>query len=371
MPKTRDLYDILGVSREASDDELKRAYRKLAMEYHPDRNKSPGAEAKFKEINMAYGVLSDPDKRRAYDRYGEAGLEGQPMPDWGDFPFADLFEGIFGGGFARSPVRQGPQQGAHLKTTLTLKFEEAIFGVEKELEIPRLETCPTCKGSGSEPGTTPLRCPQCRGSGEVRRVSQSLFGQFVSVTTCPRCEGEGEVVSTPCSHCRGQKRVQVVRRIAVKVPAGVDTGTQIRLAGEGEAGVRGGPTGNLYVILEVQPHKHFRRENHDLLLELPINVVQAALGDTVTVPTLDGNEELDIPAGTQPGQVFKIRNKGVPILRRNARGDLLVSIKVVVPEHLTREQKNLLRELGKTLGTVALEPNDKGLLGKMKDAFKA
>ncbi len=370
MPTKRDYYDILGVSRHASDDEIKKAFRRLAKQYHPDAN--PGdadAAEKFKEMGEAYQVLSDPEKRQLYDRYGH----NPPQGGFGDFTgfggFADIFEEFFGFG-SRAAQRRGPQPGAHLKYNLTITFEEAVFGVEKELEIPRLETCPTCRGSGAEPGTTPVRCPQCQGTGEVRRVQQSIFGSFVNVGTCPRCEGEGEVVATPCSNCRGQKRVQITRRLEVAVPAGVDDGTQIRLAGEGEAGARGGPAGNLYVVVNVKRHPFYRREGTDLLLDLPINIAQAALGDEIQVPTLEGQVPLTLPSGVQPGQTFRIKGQGVPHLRRNGRGDLIVTIQIVVPQKLNEKQKTLLRELAKTLEKEPVGLRDKGVFGKVKDAFK-
>ncbi len=368
MPTKRDYYEILGVGRDATDDDIKRAFRRLAKQYHPDAN--PGdstASDKFKEIGEAYAVLSDPEKRQVYDRYGH----NAPQGGFGDFTgfggFSDIFEEFFGFG-TRSAARRGPQPGAHLKYNLSISFEEAVFGVEKELEIPRLETCPHCRGSGAEPGTTPVRCPQCHGSGEVRRVQQSIFGSFVNVVTCPRCEGEGEIVSTPCSNCRGQKRVQITRKINVAIPPGVDDGTQIRLTGEGEAGMRGGPSGNLYVVVGVRKHPLFRREGNNLLLDLPIDMVQAALGDEVTVPTLDGSEaKLTIPPGTPYGKTFRIKEQGVPQLRRNGRGDLLVTVQVTIPQNLNEKQKSLLRELARTMGRVPAEP--KGMLGKMKDAL--
>lgn len=369
MTTTRDYYETLGTTRAASDADIKRAYYRLARQFHPDVNDSPEATARFKEINEAYQVLSDPEKRALYDRYGHAGVEGQFATGSGDFPFGDIFETFFGSGFARTATRRGPQPGAHLKTTLTLEFEEAVFGIEKELEIPRLEVCPSCRGSGAEPGTTPVRCPHCRGSGEVRRASQSIFGQFVNVTACPRCSGEGQVVNTPCHECQGQKRVQLARKLSVKVPPGVDEGTQIRLAGEGEAGVSGGPPGHLYVVIAIKPHPLFRRDEHDLLLDLPLNVAQAALGDDVLVPTLEAPDKLHIPAGTQHGKTFRLKGKGVPYLRRTGRGDLLVTARIVVPTHLNEKQKALLRELARTLNTDPLA-EDKGILDKVKDAFK-
>lgn len=369
MTATRDYYEILGVTRTASADEIKRSFYKLARQYHPDVNKEADAATRFKEINEAYQVLSDPDKRAAYDRFGKAGVSGNFDGGFGDVPLNDIFESIFGAGFgARTRTRRGPQPGAHLKTTLTLEFEEAVFGADKEISVPRLETCTSCKGSGAEPGTSPTRCPQCRGTGEVRRATQSIFGQFINVAPCPRCNGEGEVIATPCHECGGQKRVQVMRKLVVKVPAGVDEGTQIRLQGEGESGTNGGPSGHLYVQIAIKPHPQFQRDNQDLLYTVPLNIAQAALGDEVTVPTLDGDETLRIPAGTQHGKQFRIKNKGVPNLKRSGRGDLIVTTEVHVPTHLAEKQKALLREFARTLNGQA--PNeDKGFLDQLKDAI--
>jgi len=376
MNGKRDYYEVLGIGRNASQSEIKRAYRRLARQYHPDVN--PGdkeAEERFKEVNEAYEVLSDADKRARYDRFGHAGLQGGGFGDFTGFggfgPFSgidEIFESFFGAARPRT-ARRAPRRGTDLRYDLTITFEEAIFGCEKELEIPRHETCPHCRGSGAEPGTTPTRCPQCNGTGEVRRVQQSILGSFVNVTTCPRCRGEGEIVTTPCSECRGQKRVRVTRRLTVKIPPGVDDGTQIRLAGEGEAGIYGGPAGNLYVVLHVQPHPYFRRQDNDIIIELAINVAQAALGDKIKVPTLDGEEELVIPAGTQTGKVFRLRGKGVPYLRRNGRGDQLVIVRVAVPTKLTPEQKKLFKELSKTLGQEVIPQEEKGLLDHLREVL--
>ncbi len=370
MAKKRDYYEVLGVLRNAGGEDIKRAYRRLAREYHPDVNKKPEANDKFKEINEAYEVLSDQEKRTLYDRYGHAGLEGNVGAGFGDFGINEIFESFFGAGLGARRQSHGPQSGAHLKTTLTISFEEAVFGCEKQLEVPRLETCSVCNGTGAEPGTSPIRCPQCRGSGQVRRVQQTMLGQFVNVTTCPRCEGEGEVVNTPCHNCKGQKQVQVTRNIMVKVPQGVDDGTQIRLAGEGEAGWRGGPSGHLYVVISVRPHPLFKRQDHELVLEYPINIFQAAVGDTLRVPTLDGEEELKIPAGTQFGQTFRIKNKGVPYLKRNGRGDFVVVTNVVVPTNLNDKQKKQLRELLEQVGAEALTDDHEGVFEKIKNVFK-
>jgi len=347
----------------------------MARQYHPDVNKSPDAEDRFKEINEAYHVLSDPEMRARYDRFGHAGLEGTAFPDFTGFGgfgdiFNELFRGFGMGDFARSRARTRPRRGADLRYDLELTFEEAAFGCEKEIEVPRSETCPRCRGSGAEPGTQPVRCPECNGTGEVRRVQQSILGSFVSVTTCPRCHGEREIVTTPCRECRGRKRVQVTRTLLVGVPPGVDDEMQIRLSGEGEPGVYGGPPGNLYVVVHVEPHPYFRRQDHNIIVELGINVAQAALGDEVTVPTLDGEEKLAIPAATQTGTVFRLRGKGVPYLRRNGRGDQLIVTQVVVPTELTEGQRELFQQLAKTLGREVIPQKDRGFLDRLADIFK-
>jgi molecular chaperone DnaJ len=333
-------------------------------------NKSPDAEAQFKEINEAYEVLSDREKRAMYDRFGHAGPQAG-FGGYGDFGgfggIEDIFESFFGGMRTGTSARRGPARGADLRYDLSITFEEAVFGCEKEIVVPRHEVCPQCQGSGAEPGTQPIRCPQCNGTGEVRRQQQTILGSFIQVTTCPRCQGEREIVTTPCTQCRGQKVVQVERTISVRIPAGVDNGTRIRLAGEGEPGHRGGPAGNLYVELQVQSHDYFRREDTNILLELDINVAQAALGDKIKVPTLDGDEELSIPAGTQTGELFKLRGKGVPYLRRNGRGDQLVMVHVLTPIKLTKKQKQLLTELGSTLGKEVVHQPEKGLFAKVRE----
>jgi molecular chaperone DnaJ len=365
----RDYYDVLGVPRDASSDDIRKAFRKLARQFHPDVNKDAGAEAKFKELNEAYEILSDEQKRAAYDRYGHSG-RGGPGDFSGFGDINDIFNEFFGG-FARGGAaqRKSPRRGADLRLDLRLDFMEAVFGAEKEVEIVRSEGCPRCSGNGAEPGTQPSRCRTCNGTGEVRRMQQSILGSFVSVTACPACNGAGEVISTPCKQCGGKKQVRVPRTLAVSVPPGVDNGTQIRLNGEGEPGVNGGPPGNLYVVIAVTPHPYFRRKDQDIVIELGINVAQAALGDEVEVPTVDGPEKLAIPAGTQSGGVFRIKGKGVPHLRRSARGDQVVVVTVSVPQSLTAEQRRLFSELSKTLGKEVTPQQEKGFFEKLKDAF--
>lgn len=374
MSSKRDYYKVLGVDRDATDADIKKAFRRLARQYHPDVNKDGDAETRFKEINEAYEVLSDREKRAMYDRFGHAGPQaGFGTGGFGDFSgfggIEDIFDSFFGGMRTGTATRRGPTRGADLRYDLSIEFEEAVFGCEKEIIVPRHETCPQCNGTGAEPGTQPIRCPQCNGTGEIRRQQQTFLGSFVQVTTCPRCQGEREIVTTPCTQCRGAKVVEVERPIMVKIPAGVDDGTRIRLAGEGEPGTRGGPTGNLYVVLHVKPHPHFRRDENNILLEMGINIAQAALGDKVMVPTLDGDEELVIPAGTQTGETFRLRGKGVPYLRRSGRGDQLVVIQVMTPTKLNAEQKELLAELGKTLGREVVQQSEKGFFNKFKDAL--
>jgi len=373
----RDYYEVLGVPRDADENAIKSAYRKLARTFHPDVNKSDNAEEHFKEVNEAYEILSDPDKRAAYDRYGHAATQGGfgaggPGAGFGGFSgfggFGDIFEEFMGGFGGMRSTQRGPARGNDLRYDMEITFQEAVFGVEKEIEVPRLEVCPQCQGSGAEPGTKPIRCPQCNGSGEVRRAQQTILGQFVSVTTCPRCNGEREIATSPCTSCRGQKRVRVTRKLAVSIPAGVDDGMRIRLANEGEPGERGGPTGSLYVMLHVKPHPLFHRQDNDILLEMPINMVQAALGAEVEVPTLDGKTQLSIPAGTQHSTVFKLRGKGVPILRSNRRGDQLVTVRVVVPDKLDAKQRKLLEELGESLGMESLGKDTRNIFEKFLDA---
>ncbi|EFO81999.1 chaperone protein DnaJ [Oscillochloris trichoides DG-6] len=364
----RDYYEVLGVSRGASPDEIKKAFRRLARQYHPDVNKDEGAEAKFKEINEAYEVLSDEQKRAMYDRFGHSvpGSGGGYDPFGGGDAFSTIFDAFFGGA-AGGRTQRGPQRGADLRYNLKLSFEEAIFGCEREIEFRRLENCPTCKGNGAEPGTDPVRCPKCGGSGEVRQRAP-LFN-MVTVTTCDSCSGTGYVIPMPCRECRGEGRVRQSRRITVKVPAGVDSSQQIRISGEGEAGPRGGIPGNLYVALDVQPHALFVRDGNDIILELKLNVAQAALGEELEVPTLDGPERLRIPPGTQTGQSFRLRGKGVPFLRQSGRGDQIVVSRVMVPNRLNDHQRKLFQELARTFDPEDQGEHDEGFFGRIKDAL--
>jgi molecular chaperone DnaJ len=362
----RDYYETLGVGRDASDDELKSAFRKLARQYHPDVNKDHDAEEKFKELNEAYGVLSDPDKRVRYDRFGKEGLGN--MGGFHDYTEdfedrADFLRRVFFGDSRQGSRRARRGQDLELKIKLT--FEQAVFGVEKEFEFSREELCSTCGGNGSEPGTKPFRCQTCNGMGEVQ---QQVFGLFAIPATCPTCRGRGEIITSPCHTCRGGGLERKKVKKTVQVPPGVDTGTQIRLAGEGGPGVFGGPNGNLFLLLDVQPHKFFKRRENDIILNLDINVAQAVLGAEIEVPTIDGDEKLKIPAGTQAGKVFHLKGKGVPYLRRSGRGNQLVIVNVEIPSKLTKEQRELFEKLAESLGTT-VHPKEKGFIDWLNDAF--
>ena len=370
----RDYYEILDVQRDANPEQIKSAFRRLARKYHPDVNDSPDAEERFKELNEAYAVLSDDQRRGAYDRFGHAGVRGAGgAPDFNvDFTdFADIFGDLFGfGGFGRSSrrSRNAPRRGADLQYRVDLTFEDAVFGVDKELEITRDEPCTTCNGSGAEPGTSPVRCSSCNGTGEVRHTRQTILGSMVQVSTCPTCKGQGETISTPCHTCHGKGLERITREKTITIPAGVDSGTQMRLGGEGQPGVNGGPNGNLYIAINVRKHKFFRRRNNDVLMDLNIKIPQAVLGAEVQVDTVDGPTVLKIPAGTQPGKILRLRNKGVPRLRSSGRGDQLVVINVEIPNRLTVEQHELFEQLAESLGS-DVRPRERGFLDWLKDTI--
>ncbi len=350
----QDYYSVLGVARNSSDEDIRRAFRRKAMEYHPDRNKNADAEEKFKEINEAYQVLSDTKKRQQYDRFGKAGVGagtqagGSPFEGFDVFGgFGDIFDSFFGDASSRQ-ARQ-PRRGGDLQQQVALSFEESVFGASREVEVNRLELCHQCSGAGNEPGTSVDTCSDCRGAGQVRRSQRSVFGQFTQVVGCPSCRGRGNIISTPCTNCRGAGRERRKRKIEVKIPGGVESGMQVRLSGEGDAGSDGGGSGNLYVHVDVREHSFFQRQGTDLLYILPLNLAEAALGVEKTIPTIDGyDEELKLPQGTQPGAEFRIRNRGVPHLHSNRRGDLRVQVDVRVPNSLNDHQRELLEELSRS-----------------------
>ncbi len=376
----RDYYEVLGVDRNATEEELKRAYRKLAKKYHPDLNPDdPEAEAKFKEINEAYKVLSDPQARAQYDRYGHEGPMGQGFDfDFGNFGAGldDIFDMFFGGGFAGARTssrrrRRAPVRGADLRYDLKISFEEAAFGTKKEIEVVRYETCEECSGSGAKKGTKPEVCPVCNGTGEISYSQNTAFGRFVNVRTCDRCYGEGEIISEPCSKCQGKGKAKKLRRINLNIPAGIDNGQAITLRGEGQAGDWGGEPGDLYVYITVEPHSLFTRKGYDIYCDIPITFGQAALGARIEVPTLEGNIEYEIPEGTQTGTVFRIKNKGIKHLRSNSRGDLYVRVNIVVPKKLNEKQKELLRKFEELTSGRELNEQKKNFFNKMKDVFGA
>ncbi len=371
----RDYYDVLGVGRDASAADIKKAYRTLARKYHPD-NKETGSEAMFKELTEAYEVLSDNDKRAMYDRFGHAGVGGAGGgfdPFAGGFAGGDIFSTIFdafvGQGMRGSTGQRAGVRGADLRYHLQIEFEEAIFGTEKEISFSRLEECSTCAGSGAEPGTEPVKCAKCNGQGEIR--TRAPIFNMLTVMTCDACGGTGKQIAVPCRECRGAGRRQKSRTLSVKIPAGIDEGSQIRLRGEGEGGARGGPAGDLFVTLSVKPHAQFQRDGNDIVLELPLNIAQAALGVDLEVPTIDGDVPLEIPAGTQSGELFRIRGKGVPFLRGNGRGDQVVVTRVVVPTRLSDRQRDLLRQLAAEFGgDPGDDHDDGGFFAKIRDAFR-
>jgi molecular chaperone DnaJ len=358
-----DYYVVLGVARGASDAEIKKAYRKLAQQWHPDVNAEAEAAVRFKAINEAYQVLSDPERRQRYDLFGTVGAEAGPGAAYGGF--ADIFDAFFGAAAAGTARRGRPAAGSDLRYDLRITFEEAILGTVKEVEFPVLAPCETCGGSGAKPGTMPITCPQCNGRGEIRGVRQTMLGQMINVTTCPRCKGDGRIVETPCETCRGEGRVERKRTLQVTIPPGIDEGHQIRLSNEGEAGPRGGPAGSLYVAVHVTPHPSLKREGTELFYEASVGLAQAALGSTITVPTVDGEEPVEVKAGTQPGTEIRLRGKGVPHLRRpGQRGDLHVIVDVAVPHRLTKTQREALEAYAKASG----EPvSDAGLLDRVRD----
>jgi len=357
-----DYYQTLGVSRDASRQEIKRAYREMARKYHPDVNKESGAEEKFKEINRAYEVLSEPETKARYDRFGEAGVAGGGAGASGFDPtdmggFADIFETFFGGGFgggggtATGTRRRGPARGDDLRLDLRLKFREAVFGGEKEIKIPHLETCQVCNGTGAKKGSGVKTCPTCNGAGQVRRATRTPFGSFAQVTVCPTCNGEGQIIEEKCDACGGQGRKQQNKKLKITIPAGVDNGTRLRVTGEGDAGTRGGPAGDLYVYLTVESDSQFRRDGNDIHSEIGISYLQAILGCRLKVATIDGDEEITIPSGLQPDTVITLQSKGVPKLGNSvSRGNHLLKVKVEIPSKISSEERELLEKLAQIKG---------------------
>ncbi|MFW5979798.1 MAG: molecular chaperone DnaJ [Halanaerobiales bacterium] len=373
MAGKKDYYEILGVDRDASQKDIKRAYRKLAKKYHPDMNKEdPQASEKFKEISEAYEILSDPEKRKRYDRYGHSGINSDDF-NFEDFArqgfggFDDIFDIFFGEG--RSGRRSNrPRRGQDLQYRLEIKFKEAAFGTKKDITIPRTETCQTCNGTGAKPGTEVKTCPKCNGKGQIRVGQRTPFGQFTQTKTCDRCNGTGKIVKTPCPDCNGTGKQRRHRNLTVNIPAGVEDGTRLRMSGEGEAGDHGAPSGDLYIIIKVKPHDIFERKGDDIYCEVPINFVQAALGDEIEVPTLEGKVKFQIPKGTQPGTTLRLKNKGVPHLNGSGRGDQYIKTKVVIPKTLNNEQKKLLKNFAEISGD-EINPEKKGFFSRVKDAF--
>lgn len=348
MATKRDYYEVLGVQKGASDGELKTAYRKLALKFHPDRN--PGdtqAEDQFKEAAEAYEVLRDPQKRQIYDQYGHQGLEGQGFSGFGGFEdifssFGDIFEDFFGFSSGRGS-RSRTQRGSDLRYDMILDFMDAAFGVETTIDLEKYEPCPSCDGSGAEPGTQPEACPHCGGTGQVGRSQ----GFFTIRTTCPQCRGAGQIITSPCGECQGRGQTVVKKSVSVKIPAGVDSGSRLRLTGEGEVGPHGGPPGDLYVFIKVRAHDFFKRDGNNVICQIPISFIQAALGDKVQVPTINGDSELAIPKGTQPGEVFRLKGEGIASLRTGRPGDQLIQVEIKTPTHLTKKQAGLLKEFAK------------------------
>ncbi|SCX94666.1 molecular chaperone DnaJ [Alkaliphilus peptidifermentans] len=372
----RDYYEVLGIDRNAAADDIKKAYRKLAMKYHPDRNPDDKeAEVKFKEINEAYEILSSPEKKQRYDQFGHAGVNGNGAGGFeggfggGGFDdiFGDIFD-MFGGGGFSSRRRTGPQKGADIKYETTITFEEAAFGTEKTVEFHRNDSCDTCHGTGAKPGTSKKTCSHCKGAGEIRYAQRTPLGQIVNVKTCPHCHGEGQIIEEACLSCKGKGKIRKLKKIKVKIPAGVDTGMVIPIRGEGELGVKGGPPGELYVVLRVLPHRLFERDGNDIICEIPITFVQATLGDELEVPTLEGKVKYKIPEGTQSGTVFRLKARGIVSPKGYGKGDQYVRVIVEVPKKLTESQKDILRKFASESGEDVHEQR-RTFFDKVKDAF--
>ncbi len=373
-----DYYEILGVSKNASKDEIKSAFRKKARELHPDVNKAPDAEEKFKELGKAYETLSDDSKRETYDRYGEDGLKNAGFDTGG--PFAggfgnlnDIFETFFGGlggfGFGGQPDPNAPQRGDDLRYDIKISFEEAVFGINKQIEFNHLEYCSACNGTGAQNGTAKKVCPQCQGSGQIQHVARTPLGNFAQISPCPHCHGTGQIIETPCKSCAGTGHVQVTRKVDVKIPAGVDDMSKMRIAGEGDCGYNGGPNGDLFVVIHVEHSKYYKRDGINVFTELEISPAQAVMGDSVNIRTLDGNKDIQIPAGAQHGNFVKIKGAGIPIISRpSQRGDHVVILKVKIPTHLNEEEKNLYKKLYEL--QTGKQPQQSSIMSKVKGVFK-
>lgn len=390
MAEKRDYYEVLGLKKGASEDEIKSAFRKMALKYHPDRN--PGdkeAEENFKEVNEAYGILSDPEKRSKYDRFGHAGVDpnagfgGAGFGGFGGFDFGgggswngtfedifDMFGGAFSGGFGSrsSSRRTGPQRGRDLQRNITIEFEEAAFGTKKEVSVTKLVKCKTCSGEGTAPGTSKRTCSKCNGTGTVTTVQSTAFGQFQNTRACPDCKGQGFIIDTPCPDCKGEGAVKKTIKINVEIPAGVDSGSVIPIKGQGEPGANNGPAGDLYIVIEVKPHKMFKRSGSDLYLNVPISFDQAALGAEITVPTLDGKAMYKIPSGTQPNTVFRLKGKGIKNVRTGKPGDLYVEVTLEVPTKLNSKQKKSIEEMAEIVDKSCYQEKT-GFAQKLKDIF--
>lgn len=369
----RDYYEVLGIEKGASKEDIKKAYRKLARKYHPDVNKESDAEEKFKEVKEAYEVLSDENKRSQYDQFGHAATNGQGFGGFGggaeDFGgFGDIFDMFFGGGRRRDP--NAPQQGNDLQYSMVLEFEEAIFGKEMDIRIPKEETCETCHGSGAKPGTKVDTCSHCHGSGQLNQEQNTPFGRVVNRRVCHYCNGSGKIVKEKCNTCHGNGRVKKNKKIHINIPAGIDEGQQIRVAGKGEPGINGGPAGDLYVVIHVKDHEFFEREGDNIHCELPINFAQAALGDELEVPTVHGKVKLKVPAGTQTGKMFRLKGKGAPNVRGRGQGDQILKVRVVTPTNLTEKQKDLIRDFNELRGNDTTEEQDNSIFKRFKNAFK-
>lgn len=368
----RDYYDVLGVSEDSSKEDIKKAYRKLARKYHPDVNKEEDAADKFKEAKEAYEVLSNEQKRAQYDQFGHAGAQSQGFgggaQDFGGF--GDIFDMFFGGGGRRRDPN-APQQGADLQYTMTLGFEEAIFGKETDINIPKEESCDTCNGSGAKPGTKVNTCSHCNGSGQLNTEQNTPFGRVVNRRVCHHCNGSGKIIPEKCNTCGGSGNVKKHNKIHITIPAGIDEGQQVRISGKGEAGVNGGPPGDLYVLIQVKSHDFFEREGDHIYCEIPLNYAQGALGDEVEVPTVHGKVMLKIPAGTQSGKIFRMKSKGAPNVRGYGHGDQHIIVKIVTPTKLTERQKELLREFNEIGGNESTNEQDSSIFQRFKNAFKS